>query len=145
MNNHTYYAKKFGIKELIIERSQLSNSNCYDASSGKINSSFGFIKKGSVILNSMGNQIHNPTGSLFNLPDGVRYNSVWSGGPDIEYYSIHMVSNKYDLLSRENNSIQHIPEFSFIIPRLSLRFLFCSCQVLPVTFPWSCPELNSKP
>lgn len=112
MNNHTYYAKKLGIKELIIERSQLSNSHCFDASSGKINSSFGFIKKGSVILNSMGNHIHIPTGSLFYLPDGARYNSVWSGGPDIEYYSIHMVSNKYDLLSRENYSIQYIPEFS---------------------------------
>ena len=112
MNSHTHYAKKVTIKELIIEKSQLSNSHCFDASSGKINSSFGFVKKGSVVLNSMGNQIHIPTGSLFYIPDGIRYTSAWSGEPDIEYYSIHMVSNKYDLLSRENYSIQYVPEFS---------------------------------
>lgn len=112
MNNHTGYAKKIGIKELIIERSQLSNSHRFDANSGKINSSFGFVKKGSVILNSMGNQINIPAGSLFYIPDGARYNSVWSGGPDIEYYSIHMILGKYDSLSSENYSIQHVPEFS---------------------------------
>lgn len=112
MNNHTHYAKKLGIKELVVEKSHLSNSHCFDASNGKINSSFGFVKKGSVILNSMGKQIYIPTGSLFYIPDGVRYNSIWSGEPDIEYYSIHMVSSKYDLLSRENYSIQHIPAFS---------------------------------
>lgn len=112
MNNCTHYAKKIGIKELIIEKSQLSISHCFDASSGKINSSFGFVKKGSVVLNSMGNQIHIPTGSLFYLPDGVRYNSVWSGEPDIEYYSFHMISNKYDLLSQENYAIQYVPMFS---------------------------------
>lgn len=112
MNNYTHYAKKIGIKELIIEKSQLSISHCFDASSGKINSSFGFVKKGSVILSSSGNQIHIPTGSLFYIPDGVRYNSVWSGEPDIEYYSFHMISNKYDLLSQENYAIQYIPDFS---------------------------------
>ena len=112
MDNHTHYAKKIGIKELIIEKSHLSISHCFDANSGKIHSSFGFIKKGTVVLNFMGNQIRIPSGSLFYLPEGVRYNSIWSGEPDIEYYSIHMVSNKYDLLLRENYAIQYIPEFS---------------------------------
>lgn len=112
MNNHTHYAKKFDIKELIVEKSNRSVSHCFDASNGKVNSSFAFIKKGSVILNSMGNQIAVPTGSLFYLPDGVRYNSVWSGNPEIEYYSIHMVMSKYDLFHNETYFIQCVPEFS---------------------------------
>ena len=112
MDNLTHYAKKIGIKELIIEKSHLSISHCFDANNGKIHSSFGFVKKGTVTLYFMGNQLRIPAGSLFYLPEGIRYNSIWSGEPDIEYYSIHMVSNKYDLPSRQNYTIQYIPEFS---------------------------------
>lgn len=112
MDNLTHYAKKIGIKELIIEKSHLSISHCFDANNGKIHSSFGFVKKGTVTLYYMGNQLRIPAGSLFYLPEGIRYNSIWSGEPDIEYYSIHMVSNKYDLPSRQNYTIQYIPEFS---------------------------------
>ncbi len=112
MNNHTHYATKINIKELVIEKSTRSVSHCFDANNGKINSSFAFVKKGTVILKSMGEEILVPTGSLFYLPDGARYNSIWSGQPDIEYYSMHMIANKYDFLAREKYSIQYLPEFS---------------------------------
>ncbi len=112
MNNYSHYAIKIGIKELVFEKSCLSDSHRFDATSGKINSSFGFVKKGTVTLNSADSQIDIPEGSLFYIPDGIRYNSVWSGKPDIEYYCLHMISNKYDLLSQESYAIQHIPQFS---------------------------------
>ncbi len=112
MINYTYFAKKVGIKELIVEKCQRFMSHCFDANNGKSNASFAFVKKGAVILNSRGKHIHVPAGSLFYLPDGARYNSVWSGNPDIEYYGIHIVPNKYEFPLKEDYSIQLIPEFS---------------------------------
>ena len=112
MNNYSHYAIKTDIKELVFEKNHVSNSHCFDASNGKINSCFAFVKKGTVTLNSADCQIEIPEGSLFYIPDGVRYNSVWSGKPNIEYYCLHMITNKYDLLSQENYAIQHIPQFS---------------------------------
>jgi len=112
MNSYTHFTKKLDMQELIVEKSYRSISHCFDASNGKVNSSFAFIKKGSVILNSLGNQIQVPSGSLFYLPDGMRYNSVWSGNPEIECCSIHMVTNRYDIFSQGKYCIQSIPEFS---------------------------------
>ena len=114
MENYTFFTKKLGIKEIIIEKCYLSTKHCFDASSGKVNSAFGFITKGTVTLNSMNTQISLPAGSLFYVPDNVRYNSVWFGNPDIEYYCLHMVASKYDLLSQEPFLLQHIPAFSTV-------------------------------
>lgn len=112
MENYTIYTRKMEMKEFIIERNHVSLSHAFDANRGKVNSSFAFIKKGSVTLNFMGAQTVIPAGSLFYVPDGAKYNSIWIGKPDIEYYCIHMVTNKYDLLSIENYSLQYIPAFS---------------------------------
>lgn len=91
MNNYSHYAIKTDIKELVFEKNHVSNSHYFDASNGKINSCFAFVKKGTVTLNSADCQIEIPEGSLFYIPDGVRYNSVWSGKPNIEYYCLHMM------------------------------------------------------
>lgn len=112
MENYTIYTKKIEMKEFIIERNHVSLSHAFDAEHGKVNSSFAFVKKGSVTLNSMGTQTVVPAGSLFYVPNGAKYNSVWVGKPDIEYYCLHMVTNKHDLLSIENYMLQYIPAFS---------------------------------
>ena len=104
--NHTTFAKKLDIKELIVEKCHRHLSHFFDASNGKSNASLAFVKKGTVTLNSKGNQIEIPSGSLFYLPNGAKYNSVWKGNPDIEYYGIHMVAEKHAY------AIQHIKEFS---------------------------------
>ena len=73
------YSKKLCMTELKVERARHNHSHIFDATSGKVNSSFGYITKGSVVLHSMGVTIDVPEGSLFYVPDGVRYHSVWTG------------------------------------------------------------------
>lgn len=110
--NHINYTKKIDIKELVVEKCHRHLSHFFDASKGKSNASLAFVKKGTVTLNSKGKQIIIPTGSLFYLPNGAKYNSVWKGNPDIEYYGIHMVFDKYNIHSKEDYAIQYIKEFS---------------------------------
>lgn len=106
------YSKKLCMTELKVERARHNHSHIFDATSGKVNSSFGYITKGSVILHSMGNSIEIPEGSLFYVPDGIRYHSVWTGSPEIEQYCIHIVSQKLDLEKEEYYPIQRIDALS---------------------------------
>ena len=60
----------------------------------------------------MEGKLHINEGSLFFVPDGIRYQSVWRGDPTISFCSIHMITNNV----LESNAICHpfqlIPELS---------------------------------
>lgn len=112
MPDNDIYTKKLCMSELVVQHSKFQNSHYFDAGSGKVNSSFGFIIKGSVRINTMGRSLTIPTGSLFYIPEGIRYNSVWRGEPDIEFYSLHIVSKLPDTSTAQTYSLARLDALS---------------------------------
>ena len=112
MPDYDVYAKKLCMSELMVQHSKFQKSHYFDAGSGKVNSSFGFITKGSVRINSMGRSLSIVNGSLFYIPEGIRYNSVWTGEPDIEFYSLHIVSKRPDTSTAQTYALARIDELS---------------------------------
>lgn len=106
------FSKKLCMTELQAERMCYRNSHYFDAGCGKVNSSFGYITKGSVRISSMGRSIEIGAGSLFYLPERIRYNSVWHGDPDIDFFSLNIVSKRPDAEPVQNFALTVIPEFS---------------------------------
>ncbi|MBQ8509997.1 MAG: helix-turn-helix domain-containing protein [Clostridia bacterium] len=105
------YAKKLCMSELRVQRSLFRNSHYFDAGAGNANSSIGYVVKGSVELSMMGRHYHLDAGSLFYVPEGIRYNSIWRGCPEIEFYGLHIISHKPDPTA-ERYALQHIPALS---------------------------------
>ena len=98
------YTKTMCMVEICVEHAHQKNTHVFDATAGKVNSSFGYILKGSTLLCSLGKTIEAPQGSLIYIPDGVRYRSMWTGNPEIEQYCIHMSPNK---LSRDTSGLYY--------------------------------------
>lgn len=112
MTDYQSYSKKLCMTELQTQRFRFCNNHYFDAGSGKVNSSFGFIIQGSVTLKSMGKRIEIPECGLFYVPEGIRYNSVWSGNPDVEFISLHIISRRPDTSTAQRYAMAHIPELS---------------------------------
>ncbi len=107
------YEKKLCMSQFWVQRSRFDSSHYYHADAGKNYSSFGFLVKGSVTLSSMGKKITMGENSLFYLPVGIRYSSVWTGTPEIEYYSMHIIADRPMLaVDGESCPMQYIPELS---------------------------------
>lgn len=83
--------------ELHIAKVSFSEPRYFDADGGQRNSTFIYVIKGRVTLNSVGVRIEARPGELFFIPEGVRYNAQWTGSPDIEYYSLRIISKKVDI------------------------------------------------
>lgn len=92
----TVISKKLCMTEFGVQHSSFSGSHYYDAGAGRPNASFVYVVKGSVILSSVQKRFESGAGSLFYIPEGARYSSVWSGSPDIEFYSMHIISKSHD-------------------------------------------------
>lgn len=88
------------------------NDYFFDATAGKINSSFGYVEKGSAVLHTLHGAINVPEGSLFYVPHGVRYHSVWIGTPEIKQWCIHMLQKSYKKESSLYFPLQVIPALS---------------------------------
>ena len=106
------YTKKLCMTELIVNKYHFDNTHYYDSGSGKINSSFGFIVKGNLKLNGNGNQLLIGENSLFFIPEGMRYYSVWTGSPDIDYYGFEIVTKHPDDSETTNYAMSKISEMS---------------------------------
>ena len=109
----TIISKKMCMTEFGVQHSGFSGSHFYDAGAGKPNASFAFVVQGKVALASMKQRFELGEGSLFYIPEGARYSAVWSGSPEIEFYSIHIISKSRDSsLAVGSYALQHIPEMS---------------------------------
>lgn len=108
MPDNDIYTKKLCMSELMVQHNKYQKSHYFDAGSGKVNSSFGFIVKGSVRINSMGRSLNIPSGSLFYIPEGIRYTSIWTGEPDIDFYSLHIVSKRPDASTAQSYSLARL-------------------------------------
>ncbi len=94
--SHTI-SKRLCMTELIASHTLHRAEQHYEADAGGIHAAFGFVVSGSVTLSSMGKTVVAHAGELFYLPEGVRYRSIFTGEPDIEYYTLHIVTAKREI------------------------------------------------
>lgn len=95
--NNRIYKKKLCMTELDIGRIHFDNPQYFFAGMGQENSTFVYVIKGDVTINSPGDTLHIKEGELLFIPEGIRYSAVWHGYPEIEYYSLRIVSRKVDI------------------------------------------------
>ncbi|MBQ7336002.1 MAG: helix-turn-helix domain-containing protein [Clostridia bacterium] len=120
MGNSVGYSKKLCMSELRATHSYATNAHYYDAGAGRVYSSFGFVIKGEVTLHTAGKRIAMGTGSLFYIPEGIRYHSVWHGAPEIEFYALEIVSKRPDPADTPNYAMAHLAQMS--TPETQKRF-----------------------
>lgn len=110
--DNTIYKKKICMTELHIGKMKFECPQYFDVGMGQKNSAFIFVAKGGVTINTVGKSIHVDEGGLLFIPEGIRYNAVWRGTPDIEYYSLRIISKKVDLTdSASGIALQRIDIF----------------------------------
>ena len=113
MENQITVGSTMLIREVRVTHSHFYSSHFFDSGEeGKENSSFGYIVRGSVTLHSPTENISVPEGSLFYIPEGQRYHSVWTGSPDIEFYSVHIIWNRINIKTHDRLAMQYIPGLS---------------------------------
>ncbi|MCI8388433.1 MAG: helix-turn-helix transcriptional regulator [Clostridiales bacterium] len=112
------YTKKLCMTELCAEYAQycnnlsLRNSHYFDADSGRADSCVGYIVKGILKLKTIGKILEINEGSLFYLPEGIRYNATFEGSPEIEFYNLRIISKRPDAAVTERYSMMRIDELS---------------------------------
>ncbi|MBQ8416488.1 MAG: helix-turn-helix domain-containing protein [Clostridia bacterium] len=109
--NNLIYSKKLCMSELRASHSLYKSAHYYDAGAGRIHSSFVFLLSGSGTLYTAGRSIHVSAGDLFYIPEGIRYHSVYTGTPDVEFYSLEIVSKRPDD-DAPRYAMARIPELS---------------------------------
>lgn len=112
MENQTIYGKKLCMSELRVMHTHFARSHYYDAGAGRVNSSFCYLCKGEVTLSTVGKRIRMHAGSLFYIPEGIRYHSVWRGTPDVEFYMLEIISKRPDASNAQTYAMTCIPELS---------------------------------
>lgn len=95
--DNTVYKKKICMTELHIGKMKFDRPQYFDAKLGQKNSTFIFVAKGKLTISTVGKSISVDEGGLLFIPEGMRYNAVWRGTPDIEYYSLRIISKKTDI------------------------------------------------
>lgn len=111
-NQVVIVGKPMLMQELQVSHHHYFSTHFFDAGAGKENSTFGYLVKGSVTLNSMSENISVSEGSLFYIPEGQVYHSIWTGSPDIEFYSVHIIWNQFNVESHDKLAMQYIPQLS---------------------------------
>lgn len=114
------YSKKLCMSELRVLHTHYTRSHYYDAGAGRVNSSFVYLLKGTVTLSTVGKSITMQEGSLFYIPEGIRYHSVWTGCPDVEFLTFEIISKPTGAGESQSYSMTHIKELS--LPRTAQLF-----------------------
>lgn len=112
MENNRGYSKKLCMSELRVLHSHYTRAHYYDAGAGRVNSSFVYLVKGGVTLSTVGKSIHMEAGSLFYIPEGIRYHSVWHGNPDIEFYTLEIISKPSGAAEAQSYAMTYLPQLS---------------------------------
>ena len=106
------FRKRLCMSELIVYYSHHQSELFCDNSSGKIDPSIAFIESGSVTMSIGGKKVTLGKNSLYYMPDGIRYTSLWHGEPDICYFDLHVVSNRPDKTNAQRYAMTHKKELS---------------------------------
>ncbi len=87
------YSKKLCMKELCVSRNSFVNSHFYDTGGRRANSAFIFVVRGELELAMLNERRRFSAGTLVYIPEGSRYSSFWSGTPEIEFFTLHIINN----------------------------------------------------
>lgn len=112
MEHRLIFDKKLCMTELQTEHAIYARMNYFETVGGRRDSTFIYIVKGSVTVHAMGRHLSAEAGSLLYIPEEQRYNAVWQGVPEIEYYAFHIISKTFDLTNTDRYEIQRIEELS---------------------------------
>lgn len=104
--------KKLCMTELRVERAHYEHTHYFDVRESGANTSFVYITKGNVVFSSVGMRLEAGAGELVFFPEGLHYHAVWQGMPEIEYYALHIISNKYDVSNNDRYPLQKLYELS---------------------------------
>jgi len=109
----------FGVSLSRWENSHIGHTfhSCYQATS------FGYIVKGCVDLYTRSDCMRLQAGTLFLVPEKMRYRSEWHGSPEIEYISLHSRSSRFAIPGEEYR-MQAIPQFSCVQTEQLFRQIF---------------------
>lgn len=111
MNSAVVLTNTLEMESIDVSHSLWENSYINDSFRGYPQTSFGYIVKGSVELYTRSDCLHLSAGTLFLIPQKMRYRSEWHGSPEIEYFSVHSRSRSFTV-SEETYHMQAIPAFS---------------------------------
>lgn len=112
MGNTCYCIGKPNLIELHAQRSRYYGIHHYETVLGKAYASFGFLLKGCAEMDYGRKKVNIPEGSLFYLPSRLRYRSIYTGNPNIEFIGIHLFGPKTELVNEQSYALQVLPEFS---------------------------------
>jgi len=112
MENSLGYSKKLCMSELRVLHTHYTSAHYYDAGAGRVNSSFVYLLRGEVTLSTVGREIRMGAGSLFYIPEGIRYHSVWRGTPDVEFYTFEIISKPSGAGEAQSYAMRYLPELS---------------------------------
>ena len=110
-----------------VSHSRWENTYICDVFRGYEQTSFGYIIKGSVDLYTRSGCTHLSEGTLFLVPEKMRYRSEWHGSPEIEYISLHSRSSRLSV-SVEDYRMQAIPAFSKPETEALFRQIYALCE-----------------
>jgi len=121
---HLLYTKKLCMSELHVERCCYEGTQYFDASAGERYSTLTFILKGQGKIRTMSAELLVNTGELLYIPEGERYDAVWSGADSIDYISFHIVSQKFDMENNDRYPAQIIHALSHEKTKSVFREIF---------------------
>lgn len=127
MNSAVWFENKLEMDSFGVSHSRWENSYICDLFRGYAQTSFGYIIKGTVDLYTRSDCLRLSAGTLFLVPEKMRYRSEWHGSPDIEYISLHSKSSRF-AVSGEEYQLQAVPEFSCTQTEQLFRQIFTLCQ-----------------
>lgn len=108
MSERVTYEKKLCMSELHITHAVYESKHHCDGGLGADSSRIVLCVRGTADIRGNGINMNAHSGELFYIPEGARYDIIWSGTPEIEYYIFHIFSRKYDTENIERYEMQMI-------------------------------------
>lgn len=109
---HTIYSKKLCMNELQAERYRHDGTQFFDAVAGERYAMLIFVLHGHGRIRTVGDELFVDEGNLLYIPEGERYDAVWTGDLSIEYISFNIISQKYDTENTDRYPAQIIHALS---------------------------------
>ncbi len=108
MSSRVTYEKKLCMSELHITHAVYESEHHCDGGLGADSSRIVLCVRGAADIHGDEININVHKGELFYIPEGARYDIIWSGTPEIEYYIFHIFSKKYDSENTDRYEMQLI-------------------------------------
>jgi len=127
MNSVVLFENLMEMDSVAVSYSRWEKTHICDNFIGYHQTSFGYIVKGNVDLYTRSGCLHLTAGTLFLVPEKMRYRSEWYGSPEIEYISVHSKSRQFSVIGEEYQ-LQAIPAFSNESTEQLFRNIYSLCE-----------------